>query len=238
MAKLTRTNIPNAQTRGKPMGIPRKKHNMVEFWQNMCEKTKDAAKKAISDTIMEMSSDPKVQSTGNVEKSFSVNLPTSLVKSSRDNTLHTTEGSLDMSSSFSAITTSSHDRPTVQPIGRHCIVIGRISSNKGLKSTKLTSGSKIQHDQAENMKKRREEGFTLGERLGQNAPTPIHWEVLESTFHKQQSCVDLEWCKDKKGQAAMVTDIEAFFYKLPKGSEVTVLLRCLDGLIVHRSSFN
>ena len=36
----------------------------------------------------------------------------------------------------------------------------------------------------------------------------------------------------------MVTDIKGFFNKVPRGAEVTVLLRCLDGLIVHRGSFN
>ncbi|KAL6167096.1 hypothetical protein ACJQWK_06543 [Exserohilum turcicum] len=57
-------------------------------------------------------------------------------------------------------------------------------------------------------------------------------------FHKQQLRVDLEWRKEKKGQAAMVNDIKAFFQTVPRGSEITVLIRCIDRSIVHRGSFN
>jgi hypothetical protein len=235
MARPTHTNNSLTQHHGKPKGIPPKKPSMEGLWRNMCGKTKDAAEKAVSDAILEAT--PTSEKIGHTDQvaDFDVNLRISLDISSHHNASHV---SPDKPPSFQTITTLPVDRPAVQPIGRHCIVIGRISSNKGLTSTKLANGNKIQHDQAGNMKKRREEGLTLGKRLGQNAPTPILWETLESTFHKQQSCVGLEWRKDKKGQATMVTDIKAFFHKIPKGAEVTVLLRCLDGLVVHRSSFN
>ncbi|KAH9870110.1 hypothetical protein J1614_007032 [Plenodomus biglobosus] len=117
------------------------------------------------------------------------------------------------------------------------MVIGRISSNKGLHSRTEKDGRKAQIDQEGNLSKRRQDGIILGQRLRANAPKPAVWDVLESTFHKQLSNYDLEWRKDKSRQAKMVTDIKEFLKKIPKGSEVTVCIRYLDSLVVHVDSF-
>jgi hypothetical protein len=127
-------------------------------------------------------------------------------------------------------------KPLVQPIGKYCIVIGRMSSNKGLRST-FKDGKKVQLDQAGNITKKRSEGLVIGRRLGENAPQPIQWNVLESTWHKQLSGTELSWRKNKSGQARMVTDIKAFFTNIPQGSDVTICIRCLDGLILNVASF-
>jgi hypothetical protein len=59
-----------------------------------------------------------------------------------------------------------------------------MSGNKGLYSKVNDKGNKVQQDQAGYIQKRQEEGITLGERLGSNAPVPVKWLVLEATWHK------------------------------------------------------
>jgi hypothetical protein len=48
-----------------------------------------------------------------------------------------------------------------------------MSGNKGLYSKVNDKGNKVQQDQAGYIQKRQEEGITLGERLGSNAPVPV-----------------------------------------------------------------
>lgn len=116
--------------------------------------------------------------------------------------------------------------------GRHCLVIGRMSGNKGLFSLVNEKGEKVQQDQAGYIKQRQEEGETLGQRLGQNAPGgPLTWNTLVATWHKMLSSSNLRWRDNKPSWATMVTDIRSFFHRVKKAGakEVTVCIRSLEG---------
>ena len=76
-------------------------------------------------------------------------------------------------------------------LAARCIPPGCRNTIRVNTRTKISDGEKTQHDQAGNLSKKRKESLTLGMRLGQNAPEPIDWDVLEATFHKQQSNADL-----------------------------------------------
>jgi hypothetical protein len=71
---------------------------------------------------------------------------------------------------------------TVQSIGRYYLVVARISSTKGLTSiTDPETGQKTQVDPTLLIKKRVNEGITLGECLGQNASGRTHLYLLNGT---------------------------------------------------------
>jgi hypothetical protein len=122
-------------------------------------------------------------------------------------------------------------------MSQHYTVHRCADSNKGLYSKVNDKGNKVQQDQAGYIQKRQEEGITLGERLESNAPVSVKWSVLEATWHKYLSNRDLQWRDKKPSWAGMVEDIREFFLKIPKGSEVTVCIRSLDGLVLHIGSF-
>jgi hypothetical protein len=128
------------------------------------------------------------------------------------------------------------DAQMVQPIGNHCLVICRLSSNKGITSKKGETGGRVQVGQDTNLDRRRAEGRTIGQRLCNNAPTPFQFATIEATCHKQLSNHYLDWSGEKRNQAGMVSAHQAFLKLLPAGSEVTICIRSLDGLTTNIDS--
>lgn len=75
----------------------------------------------------------------------------------------------------------SEDDLRCQPIGEYCVVIGRMSANKGRKSRKRNvkagQAKHVQVDLAANLKRRRQEGRMIRNRIGQNAPVPYTFKA-------------------------------------------------------------
>ena len=126
----------------------------------------------------------------------------------------------------------------IQPIGELCLIICRMSSNKGRTSKKSKNGrSRVQVDQDGYKERRKLEGRRIGDRLCNNAPAPFQFAFLKGTCHKQLSNHYLDWVHDKRGMSQMIVEIKQFFNRLAPKSKVTICIRSLDGLTTNIDSF-
>jgi hypothetical protein len=89
-----------------------------------------------------------------------------------------------------AKSTSSNMKLPVQPVGQYYFIMGRMFGYKCLYSL-MVNDRKVQYVQEDYVRRRREESTTVGQRLRRNAPQPIEWTMLESTWHEHLSKSDL-----------------------------------------------
>jgi tRNA U34 5-carboxymethylaminomethyl modifying enzyme MnmG/GidA len=115
-------------------------------------------------------------------------------------------------------------RSPCQPIGKHCLVIGRTSSPKGLTSKKLKNGKRVQIDYQGMIDRRLREGEEIARCQAQNCPQPFQWDKIQATSHKKSSYDKVDWQTDRGGQAAMVVDIDTFLRSIPHDSEFTICM--------------
>lgn len=113
--------------------------------------------------------------------------------------------------------------------GDLCLVLGRMSANKGARSSGRRGEKRIVHDQAGYSRRRKQEGLELAERLrGYGHPA---WQRKQSVFLKWQSSAKQAWrSQNRKRIPGIVAESQAFLSALPRNAKVTVLIRSLDGL--------
>lgn len=75
----------------------------------------------------------------------------------------------------------------------------------------------MQLDRATNVRRRRDEGHSIGDRLGQNVPVPYTFKCVQTTFNKMLGSHQLEWTAEKAQPARMAVDVKQCLESLRTG---------------------
>jgi hypothetical protein len=102
---------------------------------------------------------------------------------------------------------------TWQPVGRYCLNLCRLSSNKYPKGTPK---AQIKAAQEEELDRRRHEGETIAHRIESNAPTEFLFARVQSVAQKKPSTDATNWAKTEGRISNLQKEIVKFLTALPR----------------------